>query len=432
MPGHDDRMLSVSTLVSIALHGVLAVPVIFDLDLFGSRLDEPVIAFAIGMVPLSEVTAAPEIGEVTPPRPLERLEEPAGNEAREVDTVDAEAPEQAPSAEAAPEASSEPPPADNLATETPPQVAAADSPPLLSEAPEAPPEDTAEPAPAPPPSLAEPDLPQAPNAPAPDAPEVAALDTPVLPSVPQPEDRPADPAIPAPPLPPDRVQARVRADPDPAEDDEDDEEPPVDAETPPAPEQLPEQPQVAAIETPPAPALVPQRDRAPDPPNPPSPVVDNTAEPPERQSPIDSVLQSMQDPTTAATSGQGSGSDAGSGGSSGSGTAQSGARLAGATLTLSQEEALRAQLATCWLLPSGAAGIENMTVTIQAIMRPDRTVESAQIIDPQNRRSSDPAFNAFAESARRAVMLCQPLALPQDRYADWNVLNLNFDPRSMF
>ncbi|MGF1625246.1 MAG: hypothetical protein ACFCVH_10205, partial [Alphaproteobacteria bacterium] len=168
-----ERMTPVAAIASVALHAAIAIPVIFDIDLFGSRLEEPVFAFAVGMVPLSEVTAAPQVGEVTPPRPLERLEEPAGNEAQEVETVDAEAPERAPSAQAAPESQSEPPPADVAPADTPPQVASADAPPpLLSEAPEPPTQPAAEPQPAPPPDLADPALPEAPSAPAPDAPEV--------------------------------------------------------------------------------------------------------------------------------------------------------------------------------------------------------------------------------------------------------------------
>jgi len=432
MNDRNERMTPVATIASIVLHAAIAIPVIFDLDLFGGSLEEPVIAFAVGMVPLSEVTAAPQVGEITPPRPLERLEEPAGNEAREVETVDAEAPEQAPSAQAAPESQSEPPAAEEVPTEAPPQVAETEAPPPLLTAPETPPAASPEPQPAPPPDLADPELQEAPNAPAPDAAEVAALDAPILPSEPQPEDRPADPAVPAPPMPPERTQARVRTDPEPAEDEEDDEEPPVEAVTPPPPEPLPEETQLAVLEPPPLPSFTPQRERAPEPPTPPTPVIDDTAEPPDEPSAIDSVLQSLES-ATAANSAQGTGSDIGSGGQSGTGTAQSGARLTGATLTLSEEEALRAQLARCWLLPAGAQGIENMTVTIRAVMRPDATIEGrAEIIDPQNRRATDPAFNAFAESAYRAVMTCQPLLLPSARYADWNVLNLNFDPREMF
>jgi hypothetical protein len=435
MPERDERMMPVSAIASVALHALIAVPVVFDIDLFGSRFEEPVLAFAVGMVPLSEVTAAPQVGEITPPRPLERLELPAGNEAAEVDRIDPDAPERAPTATPSPESRSEPPPpAEELPTETPPpQVASAEAPPpVLTEAPEPPAAATPEePQPAPPPSLADPELVQAPNAPAPDAPQVAALDAPTLPTEqPQPEERPAPPAMPAPPLPPERAQARVRTDPDPAEDEEDDEEPPVQAETPPAPEQAPPETQLAVLEPPPAPSFAPRRDRAPEPPTPQTPVVDNTAPPPERTSAIDSVLASMQQQTTAPVSGQGTGSDTGSGGRSGTGTAQSGARLAGDRLTLSEEEALRAQLARCWNIPAGAMDAQNLQVTIRAVINPDRTVASAEIVD--NGRLGDSFYRAAADAARRALFLCSPLALPPDKYEQWQQITFNFDPRDMF
>lgn len=180
----------------------------------------------------------------------------------------------------------------------------------------------------------------------------------------------------------------------------------------------------------PPPPAVPRRDPAPVPPAPPTPVVDNTAPPPERPAAIDSVLQTLEQTTTASASGQGTGSDAGSGGRSGTGTAQSGARLAGASLTLSEEEALRAQLRQCWNVPAGAMDAQNLLVTVRVVMNPDRTVASADIVD--NGQMSDSFYRTAAEAARRALFICQPLALPADKYQDWAQITFNFDPRDMF
>jgi hypothetical protein len=431
MPERNERMLPVPVIASIALHAAIAVPVIFDLDLFGSSLEEPVIAFAVGMVPLSELTAAPQVGEITPPRPLDPLELPAGDEAAEVETVDPEAPPEEAAATPSPESASEPPPAEELPAETPPppEVATADPPPLLTEAPDLPPPSAEELQTAPLPDLPDPELQEAPNAPAPDAREVAALDAPTLPSEPQPEDRPADPALPAPPLPPERTQARVRSEPEPAEDEEDVEEPPVEAVTPPEPEEVPPETELAVLEPPPLPSFTPERERAPEPPTPETPVVDNTAEPPEQTSAVDSLLASMEE-TTAATSAQGTGTDAGSGGRSGEGTAQSGARLAGDRLTLSEEEALRAQLKQCWNIPAGAMDAENLQVEIDVVMNPDRTVASAEVVN--SGPPGDTYFQAAADAARRALFICSPLALPPDKYEQWAQITFIFDPRDMF
>jgi hypothetical protein len=202
--------------------------------------------------------------------------------------------------------------------------------------------------------------------------------------------------------------------------------------TPPEPEEVPPETELAVLEPPPLPSFTPDRERAPEPPTPETPVVDNTAEPPEETSAIDSVLASMQQPS-AQTSAQGAGSDSGSGGRSGEGTAQSGARLTGAQLTLSEEEALRAQLKQCWNLLGGARDAQNLRVEVRAIVDQNRMPQSVEITGPAG-WESDPTLRSAAEAARRAVLnpACHPLALPPDRYADWNVLNLIFDPQYMF
>ena len=38
---------------------------------------------------------------------------------------------------------------------------------------------------------------------------------------------------------------------------------------------------------------------------------------------------------------------------------------------------------------------------------------------------------AFVETARRAVLRCAPLELPDDLYSYWREFELNFDPRLM-
>jgi hypothetical protein len=38
---------------------------------------------------------------------------------------------------------------------------------------------------------------------------------------------------------------------------------------------------------------------------------------------------------------------------------------------------------------------------------------------------------AFAETARRAVLRCQPLKLPAELYDLWGSVEINFDPEEM-
>ncbi|HEY1095897.1 MAG TPA: energy transducer TonB [Alphaproteobacteria bacterium] len=105
----------------------------------------------------------------------------------------------------------------------------------------------------------------------------------------------------------------------------------------------------------------------------------------------------------------------------------------GQELTLSDMDALRHQLAQCWNVPAGAKDAENLIVDVQVVVRADRTVESATIVD-QGRYSSDPFFQAAADSARRAVLnpACSPLVLPPDQYDTWKNMVVRFNPREMF
>ena len=101
-------------------------------------------------------------------------------------------------------------------------------------------------------------------------------------------------------------------------------------------------------------------------------------------------------------------------------------------LTLSQEDALRRQIGSCWNMPIGARNAENLIVEVLIEVKEDRTVQSAQIVD-QSRLSSDSHFRAAAEAALRALRhpRCTPLALPEGYYEQWKTIRFNFDPRDM-
>lgn len=103
------------------------------------------------------------------------------------------------------------------------------------------------------------------------------------------------------------------------------------------------------------------------------------------------------------------------------------------TLALSEIDAIKHQLASCWNIPSGAMDAENLTITIRIVLNPDRSVQSAEIVD-RARYATDPFFAAAAESARRAVYHpnCTPLALPLEKYDVWKTMTVNFNPREMF
>ena len=101
-------------------------------------------------------------------------------------------------------------------------------------------------------------------------------------------------------------------------------------------------------------------------------------------------------------------------------------------LTLSQEDALRAQIFGCWSVPLGLPYDENLLVRIKLQLKKDGTIMKSEILDHQRMNRPDQKFyKVLAESALRAVRLCQPLKVPPTGYDKWKDLQLNFNPTEM-
>ena len=101
-------------------------------------------------------------------------------------------------------------------------------------------------------------------------------------------------------------------------------------------------------------------------------------------------------------------------------------------LTLSQEDALRAQIFGCWSVPLGLPYDENLLVRIKLKLKKDGTILKSEILDHQRMNRPDQKFyKVLAESALRAVRLCQPLKVPPTGYDKWKDLQLNFNPTEM-
>lgn len=105
----------------------------------------------------------------------------------------------------------------------------------------------------------------------------------------------------------------------------------------------------------------------------------------------------------------------------------------GEKMTMSEEDALRAQLEKCWNVPFGAKDADNLIVEIFMVINPDRTLREARVVDTA-RYNSDSFFRAAADSALRAVRspLCSPFDLPPDKYSMWNTTTVTFNPKEMF
>ena len=101
-------------------------------------------------------------------------------------------------------------------------------------------------------------------------------------------------------------------------------------------------------------------------------------------------------------------------------------------LSLSEEDALKAQIFGCWSIPLGLPYNENLLVKIKIKLNPDGTVSQSEILDHARMNKPGQGFyKVLAESALRAVKLCQPLRVPTTGYERWKELQLNFDAREM-
>ena len=101
-------------------------------------------------------------------------------------------------------------------------------------------------------------------------------------------------------------------------------------------------------------------------------------------------------------------------------------------LSLSEEDALKAQIFGCWSIPLGLPYNENLLVRIKLQLNPDGTVLQSEILDHARMNKPGQGFyKVLAESALRAVKLCQPLRVPSTGYERWKELQLNFDAREM-
>ena len=101
-------------------------------------------------------------------------------------------------------------------------------------------------------------------------------------------------------------------------------------------------------------------------------------------------------------------------------------------LSLSEEDALRAQIFGCWSIPLGLPYNENLLVRIKLQLKQDGSIMKSEILDHERMNMPGQKFyKVLAESALRAVRLCQPLKVPPTGYEKWKDLQLNFNPAEM-
>ncbi|MBP5398917.1 MAG: hypothetical protein J6Y53_00680 [Alphaproteobacteria bacterium] len=102
-------------------------------------------------------------------------------------------------------------------------------------------------------------------------------------------------------------------------------------------------------------------------------------------------------------------------------------------LSISEADAIAGRLRACWNLDPGAMGIEDMIIEVRAYLNQDGTVRQVDILD-KGRYNRDPHFRSVADSARRAVFVCQPYNILAEKYPQkydmWKTMLLRFNPIS--
>ena len=70
-----------------------------------------------------------------------------------------------------------------------------------------------------------------------------------------------------------------------------------------------------------------------------------------------------------------------------------------------------AQIEPHWSIDVGAKNARDLKITIHVVLKPDGTVESAQIV-PDPKFASNLSYEGAAQAARRAVLEASPIKLP--------------------
>ncbi|HBO58876.1 MAG TPA: hypothetical protein DD624_03075 [Alphaproteobacteria bacterium] len=106
-------------------------------------------------------------------------------------------------------------------------------------------------------------------------------------------------------------------------------------------------------------------------------------------------------------------------------------------LSVSEKDLIGLRLRECWNMDAGVRGAQNMIVEIRVFLSKEGRVKDAKILN-KKRYNKDSAYRSAAESARRAVYICDkkdeksPFAIfpknYEQSYDAWKTLLLRFNP----
>jgi hypothetical protein len=100
-----------------------------------------------------------------------------------------------------------------------------------------------------------------------------------------------------------------------------------------------------------------------------------------------------------------------------------------AQLSQSEIDALRARLAQCWNPPAGVDVNTKIYVSLRVLMKQDGSLAAPPVVVEGSPSVLGPAL---AESAKRALLSCQPFTmLKREHYDQWKDLQLDFNPHDL-
>jgi colicin import membrane protein len=101
----------------------------------------------------------------------------------------------------------------------------------------------------------------------------------------------------------------------------------------------------------------------------------------------------------------------------------------GAQLSQSEIDALRARISSCWSPPPGIDATSKLYVVLRVLFKQDGSMSQEPVLVEATASALGPAL---AESAKRALLLCQPFTmLKPEHYDQWKDLELKFDPQEL-
>ncbi len=102
---------------------------------------------------------------------------------------------------------------------------------------------------------------------------------------------------------------------------------------------------------------------------------------------------------------------------------------AAAQLSQSEIDALRSRISTCWSPPAGITASTKIYVVLRVLFKPDASMSREPVLVEGTASALGPAL---AESAKRALLMCQPFTmLKPEHYDQWKDLELKFDPQEL-